>query len=127
MDTAETPKNPRAEWEDMIKVSHLIRNPEDRKMMMEVEDKLIEMLLKSDNALIFYDSVKPIYPGIGDIHKPETLDRKFLLIMELINERARNRMEEEEAHPEAQGNSNKFLASLRKRLRKMFGHSSLSK
>jgi len=126
VNTTEIPKNPRAEWEDMIKVSHLIRNPEDRKMMIEVEDKLIEMALKSGNALNFYDSIKPIYPGIGDIHKPETLDRKFLLIMELINERARNRMEEEEAHPEALGSSNKFFTSLRRRLRKIFGRSSLS-
>jgi hypothetical protein len=119
MNEAETPKTPREEWEEVVRSSGLFkRTPEDRKLVMELDDEIIKIALDSSDSMVFHDRVKRIDPSIGWTFKPDTMPRKYLVACEFINERARNRIDQEEQQQDAQAIGNNFFKSLIQRLRR---------
>ena len=121
MDTSEISKTPREEWDELIRGSGLFkRTPEDRKLVMELADDIIEIALVSSDAVDFHDRVKRIDPSIGWTFKPDDMPRKYLVACEFIQERARNRIVQENQQQDAQINDNNGFDSLIKRLRRFF-------
>ena len=115
MDTTEIPKTPREEWEEIIKNAHVVRKQEDRQMLIEIDEDLIKIALESSDALAFHERVKRVKgidPPIGWTFDPQNIPRKYILIMEIINERARKKIEQKKL--DSKTKPNKFLGPFRK-------------
>jgi hypothetical protein len=117
MNDAETPKTPREELEELIKSSGLFkRTPEDWDLIRGFTDEITKIALDSSDAVEFHDRVKRIDPSIGWTFKPDEMPRKYVVACELLQERARNKMEKEDVDPDVRIERNKFFASLKERL-----------
>ena len=87
MSDAEKLKHLRDVWCDMVDNSHVLTRKEYVDMMKGLSDELIGLAIESRNVFKFLKKAAQLDPDLNPKTPFAELPRKYLLIMEMINER----------------------------------------